>query len=373
MIALQNMRMSCNSTYLLDQETDFGVKVDELATLLGDVFEEKDAKVVIFSQWTRTHELIERRLQANGWGYVFLHGGVPGSQRKDLIHAFKNDPECRVFLSTDAGGVGLNLQNASMVVNMDLPWNPAVLEQRIGRVHRLGQRRPVRVVNFIAQGTIEHGMLSLLSFKKSLFAGVLDGGQDEVFLGQSRMKRFMESVEKVSESIPEAMPLQPGEVEIAAERRRDEAEPEAVETGAPTGVAATATAIAANAAATGAAETTDSNQAGAAAFVGGSSGDPTLAGERSQQVWSDLLTAGMSFLEKLGQSMNVAGFEKSAGGTRRADGTVGEGGLGAAGGGNSDSPFVARDEKTGEPYLRIPMPPPETLRKVADLLGGFLR
>jgi SNF2 family DNA or RNA helicase len=68
-----------------------------------------------------------------------------------------------VFLSTDAGGVGLNLQHAaSVVVNMDLPWNPAVLEQRIGRVHRLGQTRGVQVVNFIAENTIEEGMLSVL-------------------------------------------------------------------------------------------------------------------------------------------------------------------------------------------------------------------
>ncbi len=59
---------------------------------------------------------------------------------------------------------------------MDLPWNPAVLEQRIGRVHRLGQRGPVQVVNLVAQGTIEESMLSLLGFKRAVFAGVLDGG-----------------------------------------------------------------------------------------------------------------------------------------------------------------------------------------------------
>jgi superfamily II DNA/RNA helicase len=129
-----------------------------------------------------------------------------------------------VFLSTDAGGVGLNLQNASTVVNMDLPWNPAVLDQRVGRVHRLGQHRPVRVVNFVAQGTIEHGMLSVLSFKQSMFAGVLDGGAQEVFLGGTRLKRFMDSVDNVTQAIPPSMPQQ-------EERREDR--PEQPEPAAP--------------------------------------------------------------------------------------------------------------------------------------------
>ena len=166
-IALQNMRMACDSTYLLDQKTDHGVKADELVELLAEVFEDPDAKVVVFSQWVRMHELVVRRLERRKWGHVFFHGGVPGPERKELVHRFKEDPDCRLFLATDAGGVGLNLQNASVVVNLDQPWNPAVLEQRIGRVHRLGQRRPVRVVHFIAQGTIEEGMLGLLKFKKS--------------------------------------------------------------------------------------------------------------------------------------------------------------------------------------------------------------
>src|SRR5262249_57040827 len=124
----------------------------------------------------------------------------------DLIDHFREDDKCRVFLSTDAGGVGLNLQHASVVLNMDLPWNPAVLEQRVGRVHRLGQRQPVRVVNFIAQGTIEEGMLSVLQFKRSLFAGVLDGGEKDVFLGGSRLTKFMESVETATGAIPAPAP-----------------------------------------------------------------------------------------------------------------------------------------------------------------------
>ncbi len=228
MIALQNMRMSCNSTYLLDKKTDFGVKADEVMVVLDEVFETHDVKVVIFSQWLRTHELLVRRLQAAKLGHILFHGGIPGIQRKKIIQQFKEDDRCRAFLSTDAGGVGLNLQNASAVINMDLPWNPAVLEQRIGRVHRLGQHRPVRVVNFVAQGTIEHGMLSLLSFKKSLFAGILEDGQDEVFLGGSRLKRFMDSVEKATGGIPTAMP-HPSETDKEKNVVAKETEPQQTE------------------------------------------------------------------------------------------------------------------------------------------------
>jgi hypothetical protein len=76
------------------------------------------------------------------------------------------------------------------------------LEQRIGRVHRLGQTRGVNVVNLVAQGTIEEGMLSVLRFKKAMFAGVLDGGEREVFLGGTRLNKFLETVERVTDKIP---------------------------------------------------------------------------------------------------------------------------------------------------------------------------
>jgi SNF2 family DNA or RNA helicase len=213
MIALQNMRMSCNSTYLLDSKTDYSVKPKEFMTLIKDILEQADAKVVVFSQWVRTLELLADRLKGRRYPYILFHGGIPGKQRGHLIQTFKEDPTCRIFLSTDAGGVGLNLQWATVVINMDQPWNPAVLEQRIGRVHRLGQHRPVQVYHFIAEQTIEHGMLQLLSFKQSLFAGVLDKGQDEIFLGGTRLKRFMESVDQATNAIPKNKPShtsQPG-------------------------------------------------------------------------------------------------------------------------------------------------------------------
>jgi superfamily II DNA or RNA helicase len=207
--ALQNMRMACNSTWLLDHETDHGHKVDELMTVLDELLEDPGAKAVVFSQWLGTHELIERRLGdgkgQRDWGHVLFSGSVPSDQRGALVEQFHNDPNCRLFLSTDAGGVGLNLQHAAaVVVNMDMPWNPAVLEQRIGRVHRIGQSRGVQVVNFVGQASIEEGMLSVLAFKKSLFAGVLDGGEREVFLQGTRLSQFMKSVEQVAGAMGEA-------------------------------------------------------------------------------------------------------------------------------------------------------------------------
>ena len=324
-IALQNMRMSCNSTYLLDHETDFGTKADELVELLGETLEEPDNKVVVFSQWTRMHELVARRLEQQRWDHVLFHGGVPGKHRKELVRQFREDPNCRLFLATDAGGVGLNLQHASTVVILDQPWNPAVLEQRIGRVHRLGQRRPVRVVHFISEGTIEEGMLNLLKFKKSVFSGVLDGGQDEVFLGGSRLKRFMESVETTTGGLSARTPA----VVAPAEPPQPPAKTEL-----PTSAAKPA-----------------------------ASSAPTAA--PPEQLWSDLATAGMAMLEGLGRMFAGAGQGSAAptGGERRTESRTG----GPAAG------LLERDERTGQTYVKFPMPEPETLQKLVDALAAFTR
>ena len=192
---------------MIDKSTHFGPKLDELTEFLHDLFQKSGEKAVIFSQWQRMHELVETVLKKNNIGYGFLHGGVPSRTRSVLVDRFKSEESVRLFLSTDAGGTGLNLQNASTVINLDLPWNPAILEQRIGRVHRLGQKRPVQVINLISEGTIEHGMLSVLAFKRSLFAGVLDGGEDVIFMGESRLNRFMKDVENVAGKIPEVPAL----------------------------------------------------------------------------------------------------------------------------------------------------------------------
>jgi superfamily II DNA/RNA helicase len=127
-------------------------------------------------------------------GYTVLHGKVPGKERRELLERFKQDANCRVFLSTDAGGTGLNLQAADTVINLELPWNPAVLDQRIARVHRMGQSRPVRVINFVTRATIEERVLKTIESKRTLFAGVFDGESDEVNFAALSRPSFLDGV-----------------------------------------------------------------------------------------------------------------------------------------------------------------------------------
>ena len=316
---LQNMRMSCNSSYLLDKKTDDGAKPDELMTILEELFERPDAKAVVFSQWVATHELIARRLKKKRWDYALFHGGVPGNQRGALVERFHKDPDCRVFLSTDAGGVGLNLQHAaSTIVNMDMPWNPAVLEQRIGRVHRLGQSRSVQVINFVAEDSIEERMLSLLAFKKSLFAGVLDGGGSEVFLGGSRLAKFMEGVDAVTGEVAETAPESAATpVSKAAGRKKPAAEPSPI------------------------------------------TPEPTVT---PANPWSPLLHAGLKLMEAL------AAPPPGHGGHSVHDYKNGNGKTPAA----AHSSWVETDANTGRSYLKLPVPEPQVIQQLSDALSRLV-
>ncbi len=339
--ALQNMRMACNSTFLLDHETDHGHKADELLTLLEEWLEDPAAKVVVFSQWLGTHEIIRRRLNSRPWGHVLFHGGVPGEDRGALVERFHSDADCRIFLSTDAGGVGLNLQHAAaLVVNMDLPWNPAVLEQRIGRVHRMGQSRGVQVVNLIGQGSIEEGMLGVLAFKKSLFAGVLDGGASEVFLQGTRLASFMKRVEQVAGAM--------GVDEGAGEGGQGGDRPAAANAGGalhqedrsqPAGAFAPTPASAASF------EDAPAPLDGPAVADG--HGEDAVAGEVSgTDPWADLLEAGAAMLQGLAAQRRP-----------RAAPLI----------------RIERDPESGQPSVRLPMPDPALLQQLARALAPWLK
>ena len=116
--------------------------------------------------------------------------------RKRELVDFHDDPACRVLFATDAGGVGLNLQRAaSACINIELPWNPAVLEQRIGRIHRLGQRRPIDVYNLVSEPGIESRIADLVGSKQALFTGLFDGTTDEVTF--ERGGGFLSRIERI--------------------------------------------------------------------------------------------------------------------------------------------------------------------------------
>ncbi len=171
---LNMMRMICDTNYILNPADKTCPKVEELARILSECMGNPQVKVLIFSEWERMLELVGglcRRLRID---FATHTGGISSSQRRQEVQRFRDDPDCRVLLSTDTGGVGLNLQNASIVINCDQPWNPARLEQRIARAWRKDQTSAVTVLNLISERTIEHRMLAALANKQALSEGVID-------------------------------------------------------------------------------------------------------------------------------------------------------------------------------------------------------
>ncbi len=186
-------------------------KLEEFARVLEDLLEESDSRIVVFSQWERTlrvaHFVVRELLDRRGERADVFHGGLSSLARVRLLESFRDDPGFRVMFSTDAGGQGLNLQEAaSVVVNLEVPWNPAVLEQRIARVHRLGQRRAVRVLNFITRDAIEERVRQVVESKRALFEGLLVDGADSVVLDAGGRSSLVEKVRELlegSDSSPE--------------------------------------------------------------------------------------------------------------------------------------------------------------------------
>ena len=200
--AIQNMRMLCNSTFLFDKETNFSPKLKEFCEIIRELAIEEERKAVVFSEYERMTWLAGEELKKLKIGFVSLHGGVPGRKRGDLMAQFRKDPACKVFLSTDAGGVGLNLQAASAVVNFEPPWNPARLEQRVGRVHRLGQLHPVQVIHLLTEKSIEERVWETLRLKQALFSGLFDGTADEVSFEKLGRKTMMQAIKEVFATEP---------------------------------------------------------------------------------------------------------------------------------------------------------------------------
>jgi hypothetical protein len=186
----------------------------------------------------------------------------------------------------------------------------------------------VRVVNFVSQGTIEEGMLGVLKFKKSLFAGVLDNGEKEVFLGGSRLNKFMESVETATSAIPEPM-IEDAE-EALGTPSGERTEPEVSETGRG---ARPALAV----------ESEAEEE----------SAPMPAAAQPATDPWAGLLQAGMAMLQQLASVRGGNSPMSSASAAPRS--------------------LVQRDEQSGETYLKLPVPPPEVVNKALEAFGALLQ
>jgi SNF2 family DNA or RNA helicase len=162
-----------------DRARDLSEDPSKLRTLLKSIDSLKGEKAIIFTQFRATQDAIVHALRGSDHLTSVFHGEMGWREKEEALEQFRLHDQ--VLVSTEAGGEGRNLQFARNVINYDLPWNPMRLEQRIGRVHRLGQEHPVRVINLVARGTIEAYVLEILERKIRMFELVV--GEMEEILG----------------------------------------------------------------------------------------------------------------------------------------------------------------------------------------------
>jgi len=331
---LQNMRMLCNSTFLFDKRTHHSPKLAEFREIIRELALEEKRKVVVFSEYERMTYLAGEELRKMRIGFVSLHGGVPSRKRSELIDTFHRDAECRVFLSTDAGGVGLNLQTASAVINFEPPWNPARLEQRIGRVHRLGQAHPVQIIHLLTEKTIEERVWETLELKKSLFAGVFDSPTAEVSFAKLGRKSVLQAVKEIFAD-------QPGRPQPII----DSVPPQ------PVSVAAASTPVPAPSPATIETPSMAAPANGASSAV---SATPETRRGTFEKAAAGLIEAGLAFLESIAAS-GEDGRSPQADVRRSLSG------------------LFSRDARTNRPVLSIPLPATVTEERLTAVVAGFMR
>ncbi len=360
LLLLSQMRMICDSSYILDQKTRYDTKVDECVNIISDIISEEGEKVVVFSQWERMTRLIAKELEEKEIGFEYLHGGVPSEKRKHLVDNFMNKPSSRVFLSTDAGSTGLNLQSAATIINIDLPWNPAVLEQRVGRIYRLGQQNNIQVINLVAPHSIEESMVGKLRFKTSMFEGVLDNGEDSVFITDDKFTKIMETVSGIIEEAEETSSSP--DADVAAETAAstistDEKEMPIDPSGEETNVSIPEEDISSDVAPTKKTER-DTPNTTLGATDSGTAEDGTLERNSSHPAPQspsaphrptqpqDLVAQGVSFLSGLAETL------KSPEATARLVDSI-----------------VEKDKQTGKTSIKIPVESKETVSNLLNLIG----
>jgi len=197
-------------------------KYEQLQDILRRIeVEEPGAKAIVFGTFVGTLEYLARRLRADGLDVRLITGRTPADDRPDLIAAFRDDPKVRVLLSSRVGSEGLDFQFCHTVVNYDLPWNPMEVEQRIGRLDRIGQESPViNVFNLWVVGTIEERILKRLYERIGIFERSI--GQLEEILGDVIQRLEQEVLSKKLTPTEEAERVE--QVALAVEKKVREIE-----------------------------------------------------------------------------------------------------------------------------------------------------
>lgn len=321
LLLLSQMRMVCDSTFILDQQSRYDTKIDELMNILDSYLVGGNGKVVVFSGWERMTRLVAQELTQRGVRFEYLHGGIPSAKRKDLVNNFTDQPDSRVFLSTDAGSTGLNLQAASLIVNLDLPWNPAVLEQRIARIYRIGQQRNIQVINLVSADSFEEQMIARLKFKSSLFEGALDGGEDTIFANDDKFKGIMSLVADYVE-------------EDTTQEETSSHEPDTV---------------AADEAETPRGGNTPGTQTSLFPEMSDQPDSSASPDQSPENTPADLVSQGTAFFSNLVQTLSSPEQTKQLLDT-----------------------LVHEDPATGQTSIRIPVPDRQTVQNLFSLLGQFL-
>lgn len=183
-------RMLEKEDYLLEHEQEIRAVKNLCKTILDTpknkallkVIKSSAEKIIVFVKYKGTIEHLAEFLQWNHISFSLFHGALTNPQKEEAIEAFQN--RTQVLVTTEIGGEGRNLQFCSRMVNYDLPWNPMKIEQRIGRIHRIGQEREVQIFNFCAIGSLEDYILDILDRKINMFEMVI--GEIDMILGRIR-------------------------------------------------------------------------------------------------------------------------------------------------------------------------------------------
>ncbi len=209
--ALLKARQACDALELCDPKLGESAspKLDEFEALVSEIAAQGTSKILVFSEWKEMLKLAAARLDRLGIGWSLLTGDVPSDKRPALLDRFRADAAHQVLLSSDAGGTGLNLQVASYVIHLDLPWNPAKLDQRTARAHRLGQTRGVSVTILCSEEGIERGIEGTLAGKRAVRSAALDPESDVEAVEAQSFTMFMKQLREVLEERAAAEEAEP--------------------------------------------------------------------------------------------------------------------------------------------------------------------